>query len=211
MTDKTQTADDVKTQNQACLDALLLEVIECSACDLRTTCRGIVFGEGAPDAQVMAIGEAPGAEEDAQSRPFVGKAGQLLDQMLAAAGFNRSSNVYIANIVKCRPPTNRVPLPHEIQACLPHLRAQFRILRPKLVLLLGATAYKAIIDPKGSITTARGSWVEKGNVAFMPTYHPAALLRNPALKRPAWQDLQELTRRYSHLIIQTNQSATPAQ
>lgn len=172
----------------------------CQACGLRQSCKGVVFGQGAIDARLMVIGEGPGADEDRLGLPFVGKAGQLLDRILAAGGFDRNRNVYIANVVKCRPPGNRTPLPEERDACLPILREQFRRIRPPVVLLLGATALQAIVAPDARITQAHGHWVEKGGVWFMPTYHPAALLRNPELKKDVWNDLQMVIAKYRELV-----------
>jgi DNA polymerase len=135
----------------------------------------------------MLVGEGPGAEEDLQGRPFVGPAGQLLDRALAAAGAPRKT-VYIANVVKCRPPGNRVPRPEEAGACLPWLRRQVEIVRPKVLLLLGATALLYLAGLEG-ITRHRGKWAEAWGIPAMPTYHPAALLRDPSKKRPFWRDL----------------------
>jgi DNA polymerase len=148
----------------------------------------------------MVIGEGPGADEDRLGLPFVGKAGQLLDRILAAGSFSRETNVYVANVVKCRPPGNRTPLPEERDACLPILREQFRRIRPPIVLLLGSTALQAILDPQARITQSRGQWSEKGGVWFMATYHPAALLRNPQLKKDVWSDLKLVMNKYRELV-----------
>ena len=137
----------------------------------------------------MFIGEGPGADEDLQGLAFVGAAGQLLTRMIAAMGLSREQ-VYICNVVKCRPPHNRAPTPEEADACLPFLRAQFSLVRPKVVVLLGATAARAILGEQTRITRDRGQWVEKKGVWFMPTYHPAALLRDESKKRDAWRDLR---------------------
>ncbi|PZN09388.1 MAG: uracil-DNA glycosylase [Bacillota bacterium] len=172
----------------------------CTRCRLRAGCRGVVFGDGNPRARVMLIGEGPGADEDRLGRPFVGRAGQLLDRILAACGFERQRHVYIANIVKCRPPGNRTPTPDERAACLPNLRAQMRLVNPVIVVLLGSTALQALIDPAARITRARGRWIEKDGVWYMPTYHPAALLRNPSLKREAWHDFKLVIDKYRELV-----------
>ncbi|GAB6877528.1 uracil-DNA glycosylase [Thermaerobacter litoralis] len=172
----------------------------CTACGLRAGCRGVVFGDGNPAARLMLIGEGPGADEDRLGRPFVGRAGQLLDRILAACGFDRQKHVYIANVVKCRPPGNRTPTPEERAACLPNLRAQMRLVRPAIVVLLGATALQALIDPTARITRARGQWIYRDGVWYMPTYHPAALLRNPGLKRDCWHDFKKVIDKYRELV-----------
>lgn len=174
--------------SQSGLDAVAAEVRQCVKCPLGQFRKNVVPGEGNPDANLMLVGEGPGAEEDLQGRPFVGAAGRLLDKILSAMGLSRDQ-VYIANVVKCRPPGNRIPEPGEIQCCLPYLMRQIECLKPKVVVVLGATAYKALVDPNGSITKARGKWVRKYGVAIMPTFHPAALLRDPAKKRPVWEDM----------------------
>ena len=172
----------------------------CRRCSLRETCTQVVFGCGSIKAKLMVIGEGPGADEDRLGEPFVGAAGKLLDKILQAGGFSRQQNVYIANIVKCRPPENRVPTPAEREACLPILREQFRRLQPKIILLLGATASQAILDPNLAISKERGKWHKKADTLFMPTYHPAALLRNPKWKAPVWEDIKEVVRMYRELI-----------
>ena len=163
-----------------------------AACDNCALCQGIhhkVPGQGNGSADLMFIGEGPGAEEDLQGLAFVGAAGQLLTKMIAAIGMTREQ-VYICNVVKCRPPQNRVPLPEEAQACMPYLRAQFCLVRPRVIVLLGATAARAVLGDQLRITRDRGVWVERKGVWFMPTYHPAALLRDESKKRDAWHDLQ---------------------
>jgi len=167
----------------------------CKLCGRRTQ---TVFGEGNPNATVMFVGEGPGQEEDLQGRPFVGPAGQLLDRMLAAIGLSRS-DVYIANVVKCRPPRNRNPEPDEAEACLPFLRMQYAWIRPKIIVCLGSVAARNLIDPAIRITRDRGQWIERGGVFFLLTYHPAALLRDESKKREAWQDLQLLAEKLKSL------------
>ncbi len=170
-------------------DALNAQIAACDKCAL---CQGIhhkVPGQGNANADLMFIGEGPGAEEDLQGLAFVGAAGQLLTKMIAAIGMTREQ-VYICNVVKCRPPQNRVPLPEEAQACMPYLRAQFCLVRPRVIVLLGATAARAVLGDQLRITRDRGVWVERKGVWFMPTYHPAALLRDESKKRDAWHDLQ---------------------
>ena len=180
------------------LDELGTTVRACERCGLRRGCSGVVFGDGVAS-PLMLIGEGPGADEDRLGRPFVGKAGQLLDKILEVSGFDRT-NCYIANVVKCRPPGNRTPEPQERLACWPNLRAQIRLIRPKIVVLLGATALQSLVDPQARITRSRGQWVEKEGIWFMPTYHPAALLRDPNLKRPCWEDFKNVVRRYRELV-----------
>ena len=170
-------------------DALHAQIEGCEKCGL---CRGIhhkVPGQGNGNADLMFIGEGPGADEDLQGLAFVGAAGQLLTKMIAAMGYTREQ-VYICNIVKCRPPQNRVPTPEEAAACMPFLRKQFLLVKPRVIVLLGATAARAILGDQIRITRDRGKWVEKKGVYFMPTYHPAALLRDESKKRDAWQDLK---------------------
>ncbi|MEW6081886.1 MAG: uracil-DNA glycosylase [Bacillota bacterium] len=180
------------------LEELASRVIKCRRCSLRDTSRGVVFGEGDPHASLVLVGEGPGATEDEMGRPFVGKAGQLLDRILEAAGFRRQE-VYIANVVKCRPPGNRLPTPEEASRCLPHLRAQIRIIRPKVVVCLGALSSQALLDPQLRITRDRGAWRERDGIFYMPTFHPAALLRDPEKKRPVWEDFQRVRDRYDQL------------
>lgn len=172
------------------------ECRNCTLCERRTH---VVFGEGDVKADVMFIGEGPGREEDLQGRPFVGPAGQLLDKMLAAINMERGE-VYIANIVKCRPPQNRVPTDEEAQSCLSYLRAQVGLIKPKIIVCLGATAARYVYDPNVRITRERGIWKEKKGVWILPTYHPAALLRDPDKKRDAWADMQALCAKREELL-----------
>ena len=171
------------------LDALQESLAGCTACGLCRTRTNIVFGTGNPHARVMLVGEGPGANEDKQGEPFVGAAGHLLDKMLLALGFSRQENVYIANIVKCRPPENRDPAPEEIDACMGYLRAQTKIIRPQFIVCLGRIAAQAIISPDFRVTRQHGQFVQKNGIWFMGTYHPAALLRNSAAKPDAFADL----------------------
>ena len=171
---------------------------DCHKCPLAEGRQKIVIGEGSRHADIMFVGEGPGREEDLQGRPFVGPAGQLLDRMLAAVELRRG-DVYIANIVKCRPPQNRVPTDDEAFACLPHLRAQFALIQPKIIVCLGATAARYIYDPMVRITRDRGVWKEKKGIWILPTYHPAALLRNTSKKRDAWVDMQAIQAKFNEL------------
>lgn len=172
------------------LDELRLMTLTCRNCGLHQRRNNVVFGEGSPQAKLMFIGEGPGMDEDAQGRPFVGAAGQLLTKMINAMQFAREE-VYIANVVKCRPPNNRVPLPDEANACLPYLERQIELIRPEVIVLLGATPLQYILGLTG-IMRRRGQWGEYKGIKVMPTYHPAFLLRRPEAKRDVWNDLQEV-------------------
>ena len=156
-------------------------------------CTRVVFGEGNPGARLMLIGEGPGADEDLMGRPFVGKAGQLLDKILEAVGLERFTHTYIANVVKCRPPGNRVPRPEEAEQCLPWLYRQIELISPGSIVLMGSTALQYLFDPQARITVMRGRWlVSKSGIKIMPTYHPAALLRDAEQKRPVWEDFKQV-------------------
>lgn len=181
-------------------EKLKTEVLSCSKCQLSRTRKNVVFGEGNPDAEVFLIGEGPGRDEDLTGRAFVGRSGQLLDKILAACGFNRKDHVFIGNILKCRPPGNRVPLPEERAACLPFLLKQIKIIHPKIIILLGATALNGLVDPKLRITKVRGSWIKWNDLWTMPTFHPSALLRNPNLKRETWEDFKKVVFKYKELV-----------
>lgn len=177
----------------------LIESTEnCDKCELCEQRQHVVLGEGNPHAAILFIGEGPGRDEDMQGRPFVGAAGQLLDKMLKAIGLQREE-VYIANIVKCRPPQNRTPTPQEAMACLPYLRAQFALIRPKIIVCLGATAAKYVYDADVRITRDRGVWKEKKGVWIIPTFHPAALLRDQNKKYEAWIDMQSIRDKYAQI------------
>lgn len=176
-------------EDAADLCSLQSIVQRCRRCALREKATQVVFGEGSPHAPLMLVGEGPGQVEDETGRPFVGPAGQLLDRMLAAIGLSRAG-VYIANVVKCRPPGNRVPTPDEAMACWPNLRRQIELIRPSIILCLGATAARQLVEPRGSISSLRGRWFVREQVRYLVTFHPAALLRDPGKKPLAWQDLQ---------------------
>lgn len=173
------------------LEALRNEIGDCQRCPLHKGRTNLVFGEGNPDAQLMFVGEGPGRDEDAQGRPFVGRAGKLLTKIIEAMGFQRE-DVYIANIVKSRPPNNRAPEPEEVAACKPFLLRQIDIIQPKVIVCLGATAYQNLMESKVAISKMRGKFHEWHNTQVMPTYHPAFLLRNPNMKRPVWEDMQKV-------------------
>jgi DNA polymerase len=149
----------------------------------------------------MIIGEAPGADEDAQGEPFVGKAGQLLNKILEAIGFKRG-DVYICNILKCRPPGNRKPLAEEVDLCIPYLRKQIALVKPKLILALGLTAAENLLSTTESLGRLRGRILQYEGTPLMVTYHPAALLRNPNWKRPAWEDVQAVRKLHDELVAQ---------
>ena len=176
------------------------ELEDCRKCRLCEHRSHIVPGEGNPNAALMFIGEGPGQEEDRLGRPFVGRSGELLTRMIHAIGIERS-DVYICNVVKCRPPNNRQPTPEEMAACLPHLRGQVALVRPRVILLLGATAVAAVLGPDERITRCRGRWFERKGTHIIATYHPSALLRDPSKKRAAWEDLQSLRQRLTELSL----------
>ena len=167
------------------------ECLACHACTLAEQRTHVVFGTGTPEAEVLFIGEAPGANEDEQGLPFVGRAGQLLDDMLLMIGLHRE-HVYITNSVKCRPPQNRDPLPTESEACMPWLREQFKLLQPKIVVCLGRIASQRMIRTDFSVTKEHGTFVQKNGVWFMGTFHPAALLRQAQNKPAAFADFAAL-------------------
>lgn len=168
--------------------ALRQMVLNCQSCPLAAHRTNAVFGEGAENARLMFIGEGPGADEDATGRPFVGAAGQLLDKMISAMHLNRSE-VYIANVVKCRPPGNRMPGEEEAACCIGYLHRQIELIKPEVIVLLGGTALHFLLKIDG-ITRHRGRWLDFNNIAVMATFHPAYLLRNPSAKREAWHDLK---------------------
>lgn len=174
------------------------EIKNCKKCHLFKNRTNLVFGVGNQNAKVMFIGEAPGREEDLQGKPFVGRAGQLLDKILAAINFTRDE-VYIANILKCRPPENRDPLPDEIEMCEPHLLEQIGIIRPKIICALGRIAAQALLKTKLPLGKLRGKMHDYHGIKFLVTYHPAALLRYPQYKRATWEDVKQLRREYDNL------------
>jgi len=173
------------------LRALRERIGDCTRCPLWERRTHLVFGEGNPYATLMFIGEGPGEEEDLQGRPFVGAAGKLLTRMIEAMGFKREE-VYIANVVKCRPPNNREPKPEEVHQCLPFLKEQIAIIRPRVLVTLGKCAIQSLLPTTKPISRLRGEWQEYDGIPVMPTYHPAYLLRNPSAKREVWQDLQKV-------------------
>jgi len=169
-------------------------VATCSRCHLCQQRTHTVPGQGNPAPEILFVGEGPGAEEDRQGLAFVGRAGKLLTQMIKAMGLTREE-VFIGNIVKCRPPGNRVPTPDEMEACMPYLREQIQILKPRVIVALGSTAVKGLLHCTSGITRLRGTWMSFDGIDLMPTFHPAYLLRDPSKKKDAWDDLQEVLRR----------------
>jgi len=180
------------------LEELRAGVCDCSRCEIAARRTNFVFGRGDPQADLVIVGEAPGAQEDLQGEPFVGPAGQLLDRMLAAIGFGWNE-VYICNILKCRPTNNRDPNPQEVASCEPYLHEQLALIRPKLILAVGRVAGKTLLRRESALKNMRGTRHDYWGVPMLVSYHPAALLRNPHWKRPAWEDLQETRRLYDRL------------
>lgn len=188
-------AQDDPAERHRRLAVLAEEVSRCTKCRLHESRTHTAFARGNPDGDVVFIGEGPGFDEDQQGIPFVGRAGQLLDKMVAAMGYERDE-VYVANIVKCRPPDNRKPEPDEVEACAPYLEEQLALVRPKVMVALGATGVQGLIGTTMGITRMRGQWkLYKGRTPLMPTFHPAYLLRQPAKKREVWSDLKQVMKR----------------
>jgi DNA polymerase len=185
------------------LEELNSLICNCLKCQLGDTRKNFVFGTGNPDADALILGEGPGAEEDEQGIPFVGRAGKLLNEILKAIKFERNE-VYIANIVKCRPPGNRTPSPAEMDTCIPYLKKQIELINPKLILCVGLTAAHGLLHNNDSLTNLRGKVFEYEGRKVMVTYHPAALLRNPNWKRGCWEDVQAFRKLYDELVIKKN-------
>jgi DNA polymerase len=182
------------------LPALRDEVKSCTKCELSKTRTNTVFSRGNPDAKVLFLGEAPGADEDEQGIPFVGRAGQLLDKMIGAMGLDPENDVYVCNILKCRPPGNRRPTPEEMQTCFPFVHEQIDLVRPDVIVAMGNTAVSALLDTTIGITKLRGNWkLYRGKIPVMPTYHPSYLLRpspqQTEAKKQAWDDLQAVLKK----------------
>jgi len=176
------------------LESLGREAAACTRCRLAEQRRTVVFGEGDPHAALMFVGEGPGAEEDRTGRPFVGQAGQLLDAMIVALGLERRQ-VYIANVVKCRPPGNRDPQDDEVAACAPFLDRQIALIRPRVIVALGKPAARRLTGSTAPISALRGRWASSLGIPVLPTFHPAYLLRTPLAKREVWQDLKAVRKR----------------
>lgn len=179
---------------------------QCTKCGLCKTRHNVVVGVGNPEADVLFIGEGPGENEDLQGEPFVGRAGKLLDKMLTAVDLDRNKNIYIANIVKCRPPQNRDPKPEEQEMCIEWLRSQVRLIKPKIIVCLGRISAQKLIDPNLKITKEHGKFIKKGNFLMMPMFHPAAILRNPNQKPEAFNDFLKLRDKINEICPQTYDS-----
>ncbi|MEG1858636.1 MAG: uracil-DNA glycosylase [Pseudoflavonifractor sp.] len=189
-------------------DALRAECLQCRRCGLCQTRTNVVFGDGNPDAEIMFIGEGPGEQEDLTGRPFVGRGGKLLDDMLAIIDLNRS-NIYIANMVKCRPPQNRDPLNVEQDACIGYLRSQVAMIRPKIIVCLGRIAAMKLIRPDFKISVEHGQWTEKAGVQMTALYHPAALLRDPRRRPETFEDLKGIQAKVRTLCARTYETVLP--
>jgi len=172
-------------------DTLRSTALACTKCRLAGSRTNVVFGVGDPNADLMFIGEAPGRDEDLKGEPFVGRAGQLLTDIIKAMKLSRDQ-VYIANVIKCRPPENRNPEPDELDACRPFIRRQVELIKPKVIVTLGRFALQSLTEKAYGITSVRGQWLEYNGVKVMPTYHPAYLLRNPAAKKDVWADMKKV-------------------
>lgn len=187
----------------ATLEGLKEYCLQCQKCDLAKTRHNVVFGVGVPDAEVLFIGEGPGENEDLQGEPFVGKGGILLDKFLTAIDLSRDKNVYIANMVKCRPPHNRDPSQEEIDACIGYLRKQTALLKPKIIVCVGRVAACALMEKNFKVTKQHGQWIERNGIAMMGTFHPAALLRNPRNKPDAFVDMLGLQKKIQEICDHT--------
>lgn len=198
-------ADDIEEapsetkKEKTTLSSIAEKVSSCTNCPLGKTRTNSVTGEGVEKPLVLVVGEGPGEDEDKTGRPFVGKAGQLLDKMLIAIGLSRNKNCYIANIVKCRPPHNRTPERQEAEACIGYLKAQIKILKPKMILALGRTASQNLLQTEEGVTSLHGKFFDYSSIPIMTTYHPSALLRDESKKRPAWEDLKSFKIRLTQL------------
>ena len=179
-----------KTENSDNLDIYNTSICCCQECGLGKTRNSFVFGVGDPNADLMLVGEAPGKEEDLKGEPFVGRSGKLLDNILRAINKKRGEGVYIANILKCRPPNNRDPLPSEVEKCEPYLLRQIKIIKPKIIVALGRVSGKTLLKIDVPLKDMRGKIYNYNGIPLIVTYHPAALLRNPNFKKPAWDDFQ---------------------
>lgn len=192
--DKPASVQETPVALQPSLQYVREELGDCRRCPLHDTRQNLVFGEGNPKAEVVFVGEAPGADEDRQGRPFVGRAGQLLTKIIEAMGLKRE-DVYICNILKCRPPGNRNPLPEEIMTCEPFLVRQLAAIAPQVICALGTFAAHTLLKNEVPITVLRGRFHDYHGIDVMPTYHPAYLLRNPSAKKQVWEDVQQIMKR----------------
>lgn len=184
-------APAAKLQNTKTLEEIRAEIGDCKRCRLCESRTHIVFGVGNPQGKLMFVGEGPGRDEDIQGEPFVGRAGQLLNKIIEAMGMKRS-DVYISNIVMCRPPENRAPLPDEAETCIPFLHQRIEAIRPEIIVCLGSVAMQYLLQTDQKITRVRGEWQEFQGIKVMPTYHPAFLLRNPEMKKYVWEDMKKV-------------------
>ena len=184
-------AAPIVTSSDQSLEAIRQDIGECVRCKLHVARTNIVFGEGNPEAKLVFVGEGPGADEDATGRPFVGRAGQLLNKIIEAIGLKRE-DVYICNVVKCRPPGNRTPERDEAATCEPFLFRQLAFIRPKVIVVLGLPAFQCLLKSKDSMSRSRGEWREWNGIKVMPTFHPAYLLRSPEKKRETWEDMKKV-------------------
>ena len=184
-------------------EELRAHCLSCQKCPLAATRTNVVFGVGNPHADVMFIGEGPGANEDAQGEPFVGRGGQLLDKFLAAVDLSRNSNIYIGNMVKCRPPQNRDPDPSEVSECIGYLQQQIQLIQPKIIVCLGRISACYMIDKNFKVTKEHGQWVQKDGIWMMGTFHPAALLRNPNNKPLCFEDMLSLRNKILEVCPET--------
>ena len=184
-------------------EVLRQECLSCQKCPLAQTRNHVVFGAGVPNAEVVFIGEGPGENEDLQGQPFVGRGGALLDKYLQAVDLSREKNIYITNMVKCRPPQNRDPHPDEVANCIGYLSRQLEIIKPKIIVCLGRIAANALIEKGFKVTNQHGQWFEKNGVFMMGTFHPAALLRNPHNKPEAFEDMLALQKKIREICDHT--------
>lgn len=188
---------------QEAYEALRAECLSCQKCPLAQTRNNVVFDVGTPKSEVVFIGEGPGENEDLQGKPFVGRGGILLDKYLAAVDLYRDKNIYITNMVKCRPPKNRDPHPEEVAQCIGYLKRQLEIIKPKIIVCLGRVAATSLIDKGFKVTKQHGQWFEKDGVLMMGTFHPAALLRNPHNKPEAFEDMLALQKKIREICDHT--------
>lgn len=184
------------------LSELIAQTENCEKCSLCKERHNVVFGVGNPDAQLLFVGEAPGENEDIEGEPFVGRGGKLLDLYLNGIGLDRKENIYIANILKCRPPQNRDPKPEEMDACIPYLRELVKIMQPKIIVCVGRIAAQRLISPDFKVTKEHGIFYEKGSCLMMGTFHPAALLRDPRKKGDCFEDFLKLQDKIKQLGIE---------
>jgi uracil-DNA glycosylase family 4 len=192
----TALADTIEAMELTAFDQ---DICGCQKCPLGATRKNFVFGSGNPQAKILFIGEAPGADEDEQGLPFVGRAGQLLTKIIESTQTWKRSDVFICNVLKCRPPGNRTPQPEEVEQCRPYLEEQIQIIKPKLIIALGASAAQAVLKTTDSVGKLRNQWHNYNGIPLRVTYHPAALLRFEGYKKDVWQDMKEATAKYKEL------------